>query len=167
MLVALSRWSIGSSRQRFVLRVGRTRTIWFGRVYVWLVARPPSNLRLIRATSDGTLSCSIDVMPNGVLQFNDKLNRQAVDTRSKVKSGRWVRIEWKVNNVRGTVVMKLFNRANATKPTDIVRAGPGLAIGSSANQFQFGRSGHQPFAVTFWTDDPGLSSIRFLGTGRR
>ena len=52
-----------------------TRTIWFGRVYVWLVARPPSNLRLIRAASDGTLSCSIDVMPNGVLQFNDSLNR--------------------------------------------------------------------------------------------
>ena len=144
-----------------------TRTIWFGRVYVWLVARPPSNLRLIRAVSDGTLSCSIDVMPSGVLQFNDSANQPAVATHSKVKADRWVRIEWKVNNIRGTVVIKLFNRANARKPTDIVRAGPGLAIGPSANQFQFGRSGHQPFAVTFWTDDPGLSSVRFLGAGRR
>ena len=144
-----------------------TRTIWFGRVYLWLVARPPSNLRLIRAASDGTLSCSIDVMPNGVLQFNDSLNAKVVDTRSKVKSGRWVRIEWRVNTIRGTVVMKLFNRANARKPTDLVRAGPGLAIGASANEFQFGRSGHQPFAVTFWTDDPGLLFNRFLSTDRR
>jgi hypothetical protein len=107
------------------------------------------------------------VMSNGVLRFNDSLNRSIVDTRSKVKVGRWVRIEWRINNTRGTVVMKLFNRANARKPSDVVRAGPGLDIGASANQFQFGRSGHQPFAVTFWTDDPGLSSIRFLGTGRR
>ncbi len=140
-----------------------TRTIWFGRVYVWLDARPPSNLRLIRAASDGRLSCSIDVMPTGVLRFNDSLNQRIVDTRSKVKAGRWVRIEWKVNNVRGTVVMKLFNRANAQQPSDVVRAGPGLEIGGSANQFQFGRSGHQPFSIRFWTDDPGMSSIGFLG----
>jgi hypothetical protein len=144
-----------------------TRTIWFGRVYVWFVARPPSNLRLIRAASDGTLSCSIDVMSNGVLRFNDSLNQSIVDTRSKVKVGRWVRIEWRINNKRGTVVMKLFNRANARKPSDVVRAGPRLDIGASANQFQFGRSGHQPFTMAFWTDDPGLSSIRFLGAARR
>ena len=83
-------------------------------------------------------------MPNGVLRFNDSLNRKAVDTRSKVKSGRWVRIEWKVNSVRGTVVMKLFNRANARKPTDLVRGGPGHSPSGRAR-------------TSSSSDDPGIS----------
>ena len=63
-------------------------------------------------------------------------------------------------------MIKLFNRPNSMRATQVVRATPGPAIGFSADRFQFGRTGDQPFAVTFWTDSPGLSSTRYLGPAR-
>ena len=144
-----------------------TRTVWFGRLYVRLKALPIQNLRLIRAASGGVLRCSIDVMPSGALQFNDQRNQPVVSTSIPVNTRRWVRIEWRVNHETGKIEIKLFNRPNSAKATQVVRADPGSGIGSSADRFQFGRSGHQPFAVTFWTDDPALSSIRYPGPARR
>ena len=144
-----------------------TRELWFGRLYLRLKALPIQNLRLIRAASGGVLRCSIDVMPSGALQFNDQRNQPVVSTSIPVNTQRWVRIEWRVNHLTGKVEIKLFNRPNSAKATQVVRADPGSGIGSSADRFQFGRSGHQPFAVTFWTDDPALSSLRYPGPARR
>ena len=140
-----------------------TRYDWFGRIYVRLKALPAQNLRLIRAASGGDLRCSIDIMPWGVLQLNDQENEPVVATTAAINLRRWVRIEWRVSHVTGRVVIKLFNHPNSRKPTQAVRATPGSSIGSSSDVFQFGRSGNQPFAVTFWTDNPGLSSKRYLG----
>jgi hypothetical protein len=136
---------------------------WFGRIYVRLEALPAQNLRLIRAASDGDLRCSIDIMPWGVLQLNDQQNRPVVATSVAVNVRKWVRIEWRVDHVTGRVLIKLFNHPNSRKPTQVVRATPGSSIGSSSDHFQFGRSGNQPFGVTFWTDNPALSSKRYLG----
>jgi hypothetical protein len=144
-----------------------TRTLWFGRLYVRLKALPAQNLRLIRAASDGILRCSIDVMSSGALQFNDQQNQPVVSTSIPINTRSWVRIEWRVNHLTGTVTIKLFNRPNSTMSTQVVRADPGPAIGFSSDSFQFGRSGNQPFAVTFWTDDPGLSSTGYLGPAGR
>ena len=144
-----------------------TRTQWFGPIYVRLKALPGQNLRLIRATSGSLLRCSIDVMPTGALQLNDQQNQPVVSTSIPVNTGNWVRIEWSVNHLTGDVTIKLFNRSNSTKATQVVEANAGSALGSSADRFQFGRSGNQPFGVTFWTDDPGLSSVRYLGPAHR
>jgi hypothetical protein len=140
-----------------------TRNNWFGRIYARLKALPVQNLRLIRAASDGDLRCSIDIMPWGVLQLNDQQNRPVVATSVAVNVRKWVRIEWRVDHVTGRVLIKLFNHPNSRKPTQVVRATPGSSIGSSSDHFQFGRSGNQPFGVTFWTDNPALSSKRYLG----
>ncbi len=144
-----------------------TRTEWFGRLYVRLKALPTQNLRLIRATSGGVLRCSIDVMPTGALQLNDQQNQPVVSTSIPVTTKRWVRIEWRVNHLTGNVTIRLFDQPNSARATQVVHANAGSALGSSADRFQFGRSGNQPFAVTFWTDDPGLSSARFLGPAAR
>ena len=139
------------------------RSVWFGRLYVRLKALPVQNLRLVRATSEGELRCSIDIMPTGSLLFNDDRNQPVVATSVPLNTSRWVRVEWRVDHAMGRVVIKLFNRPNATSATQVVRATPGPAIGFSADRFQFGRTGNQPFAVTFWTDSPGLSSTGYLG----
>jgi Glycosyl hydrolase family 26 len=140
-----------------------TRTLWFGRIYVRLKTLPSQNLRLVRADMDGDLRCSIDVMPSGALQFNDQNNAPVVSTSIPVNTRRWVRIEWRVNHETGSVTIKLFDRPNSTRPTQVVSANPGPAIGFSADGFQFGRSGNQPFGLAFWTDNPALSSTRYLG----
>ena len=102
-------------------------------------------------------------MPTGSLLFNDDRNQPVVATSVPLNTSRWVRVEWRVDHAMGRVVIKLFNRPNATSATQVVRATPGPAIGFSADRFQFGRTGNQPFAVTFWTDSPGLSSTGYLG----
>ena len=105
------------------------------------------NLRLVRATSEGELRCSIDIMP-GSLLFNDDRNQPVVATSVPLNTSRWVRVEWRVDHAMGRVVIKLFNRPNATSATQVVRATPGPAIGFSADGSEFGRTGNQPFAVS-------------------
>ncbi|MGH2595044.1 MAG: hypothetical protein ACRDH7_03670 [Actinomycetota bacterium] len=140
------------------------RRIWYGRVYVRFQNRPPGELRLIRAETDGHLDCAVDVSPSGRLRFVDAENRTVMTTSKRVAVRQWVRIEVRVDHRHGTVIVKLFNRPDGSTPTQVIRA-TSAAIGASANQFQFGRSGHEPFAFRFWTDDPGLSSSGYLGAG--
>jgi hypothetical protein len=66
-----------------------------------------------------------------------------------------------VDHARGVVQVRFFNSSSGSWPTDSATSGSGSSIGTSANEFQFGRSGHQPFSITFWTDHPALSSTGF------
>ena len=61
----------------------------------------------------------------------------------------------------GTVQIRLFNTITSATPTQVMTSAAGMSIGASADQFQFGRSGNQSFAVTFWTDDPAMSSTAY------
>jgi hypothetical protein len=65
------------------------------------------------------------------------------------------------------VQIKVFSEARSRHPSEVLRAGPRLDIGSDVDQFQFGRSGSNDFAITFWTDSPALSTVGFLGPGPR
>lgn len=139
------------------------RSIWFGRLYVWLRQRPKSNLRLIRGSTDNELRCALDIMPNGTLRWLDQDNAPMIATTTPLATRRWVRIEWKVDHTRGQVSIKLYNTASSSKTTQAVWSATGRAVGLSAQEIQYGRSGTQPFAVMFWTDRPALSSSGWLG----
>jgi hypothetical protein len=143
-----------------------SRTVWFGRLYVWFDAFPAEDLRLVRARSAGALRCSINIRYSGQVGLQDENNAWVVQSSRSIALGRWVRIEWKVDQRKGRVQIRIYARAGAQTPTEVLRAGPRLDIGSSADQFQFGRSGSNGFAGTFWTDSPALSSEGFLGPGR-
>ena len=83
-------------------------------------------------------------------------------TQATVATGRWIRIEWKVDHAQGRIEIRLYNQADASSATEILTAS-GVSLGSSSNQIQIGRSGTQSFSITFWTDDPGVSTSGFLG----
>jgi hypothetical protein len=144
-----------------------TRSVWYGRILVWLPGYPAGDLRLIRASVTGSLRCSINIRTSGRIGFQDRQNRLAAESDVAIPTGRWVRIEWKIDHVRGRVKIKIYSRARSTKPADVVKAGPRLDIGQSATHFQFGRSGSNDFAITFWTDAPAISTRRFLGPGAK
>ncbi len=144
-----------------------TRTRWYGRVYVWFDALPAGDLRLVRASSGDGLRCSINIRDTGQVGFQDRENAWVVQSQTSLPVRRWVRIEWKVDHRTGRARIKIFARANSQRPTEVITAGPRLDIGASADYFQFGRSGSNDFAVTFWTDSPALSTTRFLGPDRR
>jgi hypothetical protein len=55
------------------------------------------------------------------------------------------------------VTVRLFNDADAISPTATLVSSGG-SIGDSTGQVQLGRSGSQSFAVTFWTDEPAVST---------
>jgi hypothetical protein len=139
-----------------------TSSIWYGRVNVWLDSDPSRALRLVRAESNGSLRWAIDVLPGGEVRFSDRDSSSVASTDATIANGRWVRIEWMVNHAQGRVEVRLYNQADSTSLTDSFSES-GVSLGSSASQIQFGRSGTQPFSITFWTDDPGVSSNGFLG----
>lgn len=140
------------------------RSIWYGRVYVWLRSWPPSDLRLIRGSANGVLRCALDIMPNGVLTWVDQFNNPIVSTTTPIAVRKWVRIEWKIDHVAGSATIKLFNRRKSSAQTESVTSATGNAIGPSAQEIQYGRTGSQPFTITFWTDRPALSSSKYLAT---
>jgi hypothetical protein len=141
-----------------------TRSVWYGRVYVWMGSLPPSNLRLIRGSTTNVLRCALDIMPDGTLRWLDQYNAPIASTTARIMTGRWIRLEWKVDHTTGTVTIRLYNDPASSTATQMVTSSAGRAIGSSAAEFQFGRSGSQPFTFTFWTDGPALSSTNYLGT---
>jgi hypothetical protein len=140
-----------------------TRTRWYGRILVWFDAVPAGDLRLVRASSADGLRCSMNIRPTGQVGFQDRENQWVVQSQMAIPVGRWVRIEWKVDHRTGRVKIKIFARAGSQKASEVLRAGPRLDIGSSADYFQFGRSGSNDFPITFWTDSPVLSKRGFPG----
>ena len=139
------------------------RSIWYGRLDVWIGRRPPSGLRLIRGSSNRAFRCALDLMPDGSLQWDNHRNHAIVATTEPIALRRWVRIEWKVDHIHGQVTIKLFDAPDSPRATQTVMSAAGAAIGPSVREIQFGRSGTQPFAFTFWTDLPALSSIGYIG----
>ena len=144
---------------------GGVRSVWYGRIFVWLDAYPAGDLRLVRALENGSLRCSINIRSSGQIGFQDRENLWVAESQTPIATRRWVRIEWKVDQRRGRVKLKIFAHAKSLKPSAVVRMGPRLDIGSSADLFQFGRSGSNDFSITFWTDAPALSTRAFLGPG--
>ena len=140
------------------------RSTWYGRLYVWLGYRPTSAVRLIRGSTTNVLRCALDIMPNGTLVWVDQYNHAIIATTTPIALGTWVRIEWKVDHTAGQVTIELFNSSTSSTATQTVVSATGRAIGPSAQEIQYGRSGTQPFAFTFWTDGPALSSTGYLGT---
>ena len=68
-----------------------------------------------------------------------------------------------VNHAAGSVVILLFNSPNTTYPTETLLSPDGVSIGPDTDQVQIGRSGSQRSSVDFWTDDPAISTMGFLG----
>jgi hypothetical protein len=136
---------------------------WFGRVYVWLDALPTSELRLVRTKTDGALGMAIDLMRDGTIRVRDGANRTIARIWTPFTTGSWIRIEWRVDHVNGQVDIRLFNSPNSTVASDSATSGPGRAIGVRSGEVQIGRSGTQPFSITFWTDDPAVSGSGYPG----
>jgi hypothetical protein len=139
------------------------RRVWFGRIYVWLPSLPGADMRLVRAKAGEDLRASVNIRSSGRVGFQDIDNQWVKVSRAAIPLQRWVRLEWKIDHRNGTVRIKIFAKPNAKKPTEVIRAGPDLNIGRNAGRFQFGRSGSNDFAMTFWTDSPGLSTKGYLG----
>jgi hypothetical protein len=135
----------------------------YGRVYVWFDRLPTGDLRLIRGKDSTGLAFAIDVLRNGVLRARDRSNRTITQTTASINTGRWVRIEWRVDTTSGQIVLRLFNDANSTTATETASSGSGQAISSSINEIHIGRSGTQGFSASFWTDDPAMSTYGWIG----
>ena len=138
-------------------------TRWYGRVYLWLDANPTSALRVIRAASNNTLRFAIDILASGQVRIVDSANRTIATIANTIATGRWVRVEWSADQSQGRVELRLFNTADSTTPTAVATSASGAALGTSTGQVQIGRSGSQAFAITFWTDDPAVSTTGYPG----
>ncbi len=138
------------------------RLLWYGRIYVRLKQLPSDNLRIIRARYASDLRGSINVSPGGALVFMDQDNDVVMRTATPILTRRWVRIEWVIDHPDQAATVMLFNRPNSQTATEIVSSND-VDIGYSTNEYHFGRSGSEDFAVTFWTDGPAISSGGFLG----
>jgi hypothetical protein len=139
------------------------RSTWYGRIYVWLKRPPDGGVRLIRGSTNNVLRCALDILPNGTVRWVDQFNNEIVTTITPLAFRKWVRIEWKVDHISGRVTIRLYNSANSSAATETGTSALHRAIGPSAREIQYGRSGTQPFTYTFWTDRPALSSTSYLG----
>jgi Glycosyl hydrolase family 26 len=139
------------------------RPTWYGRIYVWLGARPSGSLRLVRGSTYNVLRCALDVLPDGTLRWVDQDNVSIVATTIPLAFRKWVRIEWMIDHITGQATIRLFNSANSSVATEAVASARHRALGPSSREIQYGRSGTQSYAYTFWTDGPGLSSRGYLG----
>ena len=140
------------------------RSTWYGRLYLWLEHRPASGVRLVRGSTNNALRCALDLLPDGTLRWVDQNNQPIVTTTSPIDFRKWVRIEWRVDHISGRVTIRLYNSATSSLPTQKAASARHRAIGPSAREMQYGRSGTQSFAYTFWTDSPALSTSGYLGT---
>jgi hypothetical protein len=136
---------------------------WYGRVYVWLDSQPSGDLRLVRAVSGSSLACAIDLLADGTIRVVDSANNVIATIGSRFRTDRWIRIEWHIDQQAGQVQIRLYNSADSTTPSATAISSTGRSIRSSSSQVQLGRSGTEPTAITFWTDDPAISSNGFLG----
>ena len=137
--------------------------IWSGRVYVWFDSLPEGSVRLVRAVSDGDLRFAIDISPSGALRVRDSDNDVIGAGSAEILTGGWVRIEWMVDHLTGTVDVLLFNSPNLFSATEMLTSPYGSSIGSSTDQVQIGRSGSQRSSTEFWSDDPAIGTGGFLG----
>jgi hypothetical protein len=138
------------------------QSLWYGRVYVWFDALPSGDPRLVRALNGGQLDLAIDLMRTGQLRIKDSSNVTLATTTNRIITGGWVRIEWQIDQRTGTVELKLFNSPNEVAPTETIKVS-NARIGSATDRVQIGRSGTQTSSSVFWTDDPALSSTRYVG----
>jgi Glycosyl hydrolase family 26 len=139
------------------------RSTWYGRLYLWLGHKPTSGVRLIRGSTHRVLRCALDILPDGTVRWVDQYNHPIVTTTHSLAFRRWVRIEWKANHISGRVTIRLYNSPHSSVATESVASSSHRAIGPSVREIQYGRSGTQSFAYTFWTDRPALSSAGYLG----
>jgi Glycosyl hydrolase family 26 len=139
-----------------------TSSVWYGRVNVWLGSDPSQALRLVRGESNDSLRWAIDVLPSGALRFSDSNSSSVGSTQATIATGQWVRIEWTVNHAQGRVEIRLYNQASSSTVSGSFSSS-GVSLGSSSNEIDIGRSGTQGFSITFWTDDPAISTSGPLG----
>jgi hypothetical protein len=139
------------------------QTRWYGRVYLWFDALPSGNPRIVRALGGSGLDFAIDLMPNGHLKIKDARNYTLVTTSQGIVTGGWVRLEWMADQRSGVVELRLFNSPNSLTPTEVIVTASGSAIGTSTDRVQLGRSGTQAPTSVFWSDDPSLSRVGFVG----
>jgi hypothetical protein len=153
-------------RQNAYYKWGPSLDDWnalFGRVYVWFDALPSGDLRMIRGKDGSELNFAIDILDDGRLRAQDRLNETIAQTSASIITGGWVRIEWRVDVVAGQIDLLIFNSPDSSTPTDWATSGPGRTIGNEGGGVHIGRSGSQPFSSVFWTDDPAVSTGGFLG----
>jgi Glycosyl hydrolase family 26 len=138
------------------------RSRWYGRLYLWLERPPISGVRLVRGSTNNVLRCALDILPDGTVRWVDQDNHPIVTTTHPLAFRRWVRIEWRVDHISGRVTVRLYNSAHSSVATEMVASARHRAIGPSAREIQYGRSGTQSFPYTFWTDRPALASTGYF-----
>lgn len=140
-----------------------TQRVWFGRVYVRLDTLPRDVIRLVEARRSGSVLASISILPSGKLAVADRLRRRVATTDMPVRTGGWFRVEWRVDQKRGQIEVRLFNRPNLSTPSVVVVTNRGIAIGGMTDEVDIGRVGNGSFPTVFWTDSPSLQRSGFPG----
>ena len=138
-------------------------SVWYGRVYTRFAALPSGDVRLVRAQGGDNLELVIEVTRRGTIRVRDSQNTIIATSIQPIITGGWVRLEWKVDHASGRIEVRVFNSPNLTTPSEILVTAPGQNIGARPDEVQIGRSGTQAFSSVFWTDDPALSRIGFVG----
>jgi hypothetical protein len=101
-------------------------------------------------------------MPSGQVRVVDRSGDEVLTTTTSLATDRWVRLEWRFDQPTGRAEIRLYNSSSSFTPSQTVVASGG-SFGTGSDAIQIGRSGSQTFWITFWTDDPGISSGGFLG----
>jgi len=130
---------------------------WSGRVYVWFDTYPSGIARIVRGRQSQNLAFAIDLQSTGKVRIVDSANNQVLVSPITIARSAWVRIEWTVDHAVGTIELRVFDDPSSSTPSAVAVSSPGRPIRSSVDRVQFGRSGHQNNAVTFWTDEPAVT----------
>jgi hypothetical protein len=136
--------------------------VWYGRTYLW-IDRLRGELRLVSATDDGRGTMAIEITKKGRIRVRDAALRTLGTTATGVTVRGWIRIEWKVDHVAGTVEVRLFNERDATVATETLLTSPGQSIGAGTDGVIFGAPVGRASSLVFWTDDTAVSWSGFLG----
>ena len=137
----------------------------FGSVAVWFDRLPDGSTRVVRASSGGAIRFAIDVLATGRLRLADGAGKVLV-SQAPLTLGRWATIAWRANFADGTIEVRLYDDRNGP-PVSTMTSPLGRFTGQQVDQVQFGRSGHQQVAASFWTDSPTLSQVGFTGLANR
>lgn len=145
--------------------LGTTTTVYM-RAYYWIGSNPGTNHRLFDLVALPNLCGAIYLTTTGKVQAVDTGGGQMGITTTSVALNQWIRIECKyvASATVGQAEVRLFNEADSTYPTEVVRTAASFNTQANFSLYRFGAAGDPlPANRTIWADELALSTADFIG----
>lgn len=153
--------------------LGGTKTVLFGRFYLYFTAAPPNLAKLVNLQSGGTVLCGIGLNTSRQVQVR---NVKASSTPSGgtsttvLATNTWHRIEWSatVSGTSITVVVRIYAAGNVdtTTITETVSPSAMTGLAASIDSVMHGLSFSAAQTYSVWLDDADIqfgSGATWLG----